>query len=285
MAFQTRNGRRVDFLAINDPGAPTDTHTEFMTLLDAGAEGVGAEPLFGSGRGELDVFDLLAGNLRVVRVLVESLGVKKGAGIALHVLQQTLRTAKSSTAYQTYWTGAMETGGVPGKFAIVPNTDENPLRSLTPAERYLTEEWRARQGRGTVEFDLLWLPFIDEKVTSLVDLTEGWEERPRHVGHVIFPQTGGASEEDRLWAVLAAEMGANPGNWVRDKSNGIPEPGTEFTCARKIAYRKSQEGRNVLPEATYASVFQTGEIDTLLAEELNRRRAEKRRQGHIDSAQ
>jgi hypothetical protein len=178
----------------------------------------------------------------------------------------------------------VETGGIPGKFAMVPVTDENKLRSLTPGERHLTEEWRERQAQGPIVFDMHWLPFIDEKVTSLTDLTEGWEERPHLVGQVTFPQSDGTSEQDRLWAALAIEMGANPGNWVRNKDNSIPEPGTEFTCARKFAYRKSQAGRDVLPEVDYAQVFESGEIGGTLAEELKRRRAKKKDIGHVDTA-
>ena len=100
------------------------------------AEGAGTEPLFGSGLGDLDLADLMASNLGLVKSLVGSLGIKKGGGTALHVLKQTLRTARSATAYQTYWTGIVETGGTPGKFAIVPISDENDLRALHPGERY-----------------------------------------------------------------------------------------------------------------------------------------------------
>ena len=84
--------------------------------------------------------------------------------------------------------------------------------------------------------------------------------------------------------VKAAEMGANPGNWVRNRENSIPEPGTEFTCARKFAYQKSQAGRDVLPAGAYAQVFQSGEIGSELAEELNRRRVAKRDLEHIDTS-
>ena len=34
-AFHTARGERVDFLTINDPTSPTDTHPDFVTLLDA----------------------------------------------------------------------------------------------------------------------------------------------------------------------------------------------------------------------------------------------------------
>lgn len=284
LAFQTHSGLRVDFLGINHPAAPTDTHVEFMKLLAATAEGAGAEPPFGGGFGELDLPDLLASNLQVVRSLIGSLGIKRGGGVALHVLAQTLRTARSTTACQTYWTGIVETGGVAGKFVIDPASDENRLRPLTPGDRYLTHEWRERQARAPVEFHLHWIPFIDEQATSLTELTEGWQERRHLVGHVIFPQSDAMSEEARLWAALAAEMGANPGNWVRDRENSISHPAAEFTVARQIVYRKSQGARGVLPEDAYAGCFATGEIDSALAAELSRRRAKKQELGHIDTA-
>src|SRR5258708_6636307 len=41
VAFQTRAGKRVDFLTINDPTAPTDTHPQSVTLLDATADAAG----------------------------------------------------------------------------------------------------------------------------------------------------------------------------------------------------------------------------------------------------
>src|SRR5271165_395229 len=41
LAFLTPVGARVDFVAINDPAAPTDTHPQFMQLLAATAAGAG----------------------------------------------------------------------------------------------------------------------------------------------------------------------------------------------------------------------------------------------------
>lgn len=284
VAFQTDGGARVDFLTINHPAAPTDTHKEFVSLLQATADGAGAEPPFGSGAGELDLLDLLASNTALTRSLITSLGIKRGGGTALHVLGQTLRTAKSSTAYQSYWTGAVEAGGQIGKVVFVPVKDDNPLRSLKPGERHLTEDWRTRQASGSLDFDVYWLPFVDEASTPLGELTEAWQENPQRIGKLSFPQIDWQSQEARHWAALAAEIGANPGNWVRDTANSIPEPATEFTCARKLAYRLSQIGRGALPEELYAGVFQSGRITESLAEELDRRRHIKKTGRHIDSA-
>jgi len=270
LAFLTPDGARVDFIAINDPAAPTDTPGEFMKLLAGTAEAAGSA--------------IVASEATLSLSLVRRLGVTRGAQIIAHVTKQTLRTALSSTAYQSYWTGIVEVGGVLGKCLFVPIREENQFRGLAAGPQRLTEEWRERQGKGTVEFDLYWLPFIDELATPLLELTKAWQEHRCLVGRAAFPQCDLRNEEAALWAALASEMGANPGNWVRDQTNSIAEPQTEFGLARKIAYRKSQEGRAVLPESEYADVFSSGVISDILAAELRRRRDAKRSMGHIDAA-
>jgi hypothetical protein len=104
------------------------------------------------------------------------------------------------------------------------------------------------------------------------------------VGIVVFPKTNLDSEEAKLWAILATEMGANPGNWVADKQNNIAQPASEFGVARKIAYQKSQEGRGALEPNFYRSVFSTGQITPELAQELQRRHDTKLKAGHICQA-
>jgi hypothetical protein len=284
VAFHTRRGERVDFLTINDPTSPTDTHPQFVKLLDATADAAGAEPPFASGVGRLDLANLAASNTRLILSLTASLGPLQGVQTAGHVARQTARTAVSTTAYQTYWTGIAEVGGALGKFMFLPTSDENRHRPPAPGERHLSAEWRARQARGEIAFTLHWLPFIDEQSTSTTKLTTAWEQRPALVGHVTFPQTDAASEAAQLWAALAAELGANPGNWVADAGNTIPEPGTEFTCARKFAYRRSQQGRDALPESAYAHVFRDEPMGAALTAELRRRRAAKAAAGHMDMA-
>jgi hypothetical protein len=284
VGFHTKGGQRVDFITINDPTSPTDIHPQFIKLLDATADAAGAKAAFGSGLGELDLADLAASNLKLVRSLILNLGPIIGVKVASHVAKQTARTAISSTAYQTYWTGIVEVGGELGKFMFLPTSDENGLRTPTPGERHLSEEWRQRQARGDIEFTLHWLGFIDEQSTSTTELTRRWVQRPVLIGHVTFPKIEPADTEAPLWAALTAELGANPGNWVADTGNTIPEPGTEFTCARKFAYRNSQAGRGALPEADYAHVFGGQPIGPTLAAELQRRRAVKDAKGHMDMA-
>jgi len=104
------------------------------------------------------------------------------------------------------------------------------------------------------------------------------------VGITVFPQTDLDSEDARLWAILATEMGANPGNWVADKLNSIQQPASEFGVARKIAYQKSQEGRGALEPNFYQSVFSTAQITPELAQELKRRHNTKLKAGHICQA-
>ncbi|HEX8812047.1 MAG TPA: hypothetical protein VF742_08655 [Terracidiphilus sp.] len=270
LAFRTPTGRRVDFLGINDPASPTDTHFQFIKLLEAtaGAAGSGFVP----------------GDLKLLASLTRSLGLVQGGETFTHIVRQTLRTTLSTTAYQTYWTGIEETGGPPAKFVIDPVTDENPVRIGLHDDHHLTAEWRERQARGPIEFNLYWLSFIGHDATSLVRLTRGWQEDRHLVGHLTFPQCDHTTPDARLWAALAAEMGANPGNWVHDRDDTILQPATEFGVARKLAYERSQAGRDALPETAYASVFENGTIDPGLQDLLNVRRSQKRREGHIDAA-
>src|SRR5262249_45201501 len=185
-------------------------HPQFITLLDATADAAGAEPAFGAGVGELDLANLAASNLQLIKSLIASLGLVLGSKVASHVAKQTARTAISSTAYQTYWTGIAEVGGVLGKFMFAPETSENALRSVTPGERHLSVEWRQRQARGDINFTLNWLPFIDEASTSTTELTKPWVQRPVAVGQVTFPGIDGSDAETAAWSMLAAELGANP---------------------------------------------------------------------------
>jgi hypothetical protein len=227
---------------------------------------------------------VVVSNLELHANLTSSLGPIQGAETFNHVVGQTLRTTLSTTAYQTYWTGIEETGGPPGKFKIEPVQNENPVRIGLLDDRHLTAEWRKRQAEGPIEFNLYWLSFIDHEATSLVTLTRAWHEKPHLIGQLTFPQCDYTTPDARLWAALAAEMGANPGNWIHDRDDTIPQPATEFGVARKLAYENSQAGRDALPETAYASVFKNGIIDPVLKEMLSARRRKKQQEGHIDAA-
>ena len=179
----------------------------------------------------------------------------------------------------------MEVGGTAGKFTFVPISDENRHPGFRPGERHLSAEWKKRQAQGDVEFRLYWIPFLNQEQTPTAELTGRWDEGHKQVvGRITFPKTELDSAEARLWAILASEMGANPGNWVHDQDNTIKEPATEFGAARKIAYRLSQEGRGALDPESYRSVFETGQISPDLAQELKRRREEKDKEGHVSWA-
>jgi len=271
LAFMTDRGRRVDFIGLNDPAAPTDTPAEFMKLLAATA--------VAAGRGPLASIAAVGANL------IRGAGPLDGAKIFAHVTKQTARTALSSTAYQTYWTGIVEAEGTLGKCVLAPASDDNGLRGLTAGASYLTQEWCARQAKGPVEFHVYWVPFLDEERTPTMTLTRAWQEERHLIALATFPALDDRNEEVVLWSVLASEMGSNPGNWVRNRADSIPLPETEFGLARGIAYEKSQQGRGVLLEPEYREVFSRGEIGARLAAELRRRRAAKRAAGHVDAAE
>lgn len=284
-AFQTPDGHRVDFLGINDATSPTDNHHDFMDVLYATGASAGADFPYAGAWGEYDALNLIAEQKEFAEALKERMGWVKGGKALMHLTNQTLRTFFSSTAYQTYWTGIVEVGSTAGKFTFVPTRDENKRPGFRPGERHLTEEWEKRQRDGDLVFALYWIPFLDEDKTSARKLTAPWQEAHKElVGHITFPKTELDSEEAQLWAILASEMGANPENWVHNKDNSIREPATEFGTARKIAYRKSQEGRGALDPRSYQSVFTTGRISTELAQELRQRREKKRKAGHVSWA-
>lgn len=98
-AFQSPAGARVDFLTINDPTSPTDSHRDFVAVLEATAAAAGAEAPFGGKAGGLDLLDLAAVQTKFALALVQSMGIRNGLKALGHILNQTLTTARSSTAF------------------------------------------------------------------------------------------------------------------------------------------------------------------------------------------
>src|SRR5688572_3114538 len=190
-AFRAPDGRRVDFITINDTGAPTDTPKEFVALLKATADAaVGTQ---GAG-----AVNLLASQTRLLAGLVRHAGLRAPA-IATQVIRQTARTSRSSTAYQQYWTGVVRARDVLGKFTFVPVNDVNGHRPDGAGDHYLTDDWARRHGAGAIEFRLYWIPFLDEARTPLADLTRGWNEDHRtRVATVTFPAVDPAALETKL---------------------------------------------------------------------------------------
>jgi hypothetical protein len=263
-AFRAPSGRRVDFVTINDPTAPTDTPEEFIALLKATAD---------SARTGSQAALLLS--------LARHAGLRAPI-IATHILRQTSRTIRSSTAYQPYWTGIVRARDTLGKFTFVPARDLNTPRDEDADPQYLTKDWRARQSQSALVFDLHWIPFIDERETPAGNLTRAWDQDHRvRVGTLTFPQIDPSSRDATLAALLASEMGANPGNWVETPGHsGDTLPATEYTAARQLAYRVSQRERHALDDVLYESFFTTGTISPELEQELLRRRDRKTSIGH-----
>lgn len=282
LAFRTGD-RRVDFLGINHPTSPTDTIDEFIALLAATAEAAGVKIPFGD-IGRLELGNLAAAQLKMFNVLRKRLGFARATRIYAHVAKQTSRTLLSSSAYQPYWTGILKLADTLGKFTLVPQEDVNRRRWISPGPRHLTIDWRERNTRGDLTFRLFWIPYLRERETPIDRLTENWAEAHRvEVGSVTFTRTDAGTREAKLFAVLASEMGANPGNWIGDRdrnSENLDGPATEFEAGRFLAYRKSQSGRSALPESLYASVFESGEIAPDLARELVRRYRSNRETEH-----
>jgi hypothetical protein len=282
LAFQTRARERVDFLAINDGSAPTDTVAEFVALLAATAAAAGAKVPFG-GAGKLDLGNLTASQAKLLHALAKRLGFVRAVGIYLHLVRQTARTALSSSAVQRYWTGVVEAGTTLGKFTFVPGSEIHGLRSLRPGARHLSEDWERRSRAANVVFAVRWIPFVNEKETPLAKLSKRWSEAGAvPVGTATFIRSEAGSREERLVALLASEMGANPGHWMsgREGEPGREFPVTTFAAGRKLAYAVSQKSRGALPEAAYQEFFDTGgAIGPALEAELLRRHEQKGRSG------
>ena len=266
VAFQARSGRRIDFVTINDPTSPTDTPEEFVALLQATADAAGAP-------------GLLANQARLLLSLARHAGIR-AASIAAHVSGQTRRTVRSSSAYQRYWTGIVRARDTFGKFTFVP-VDPPVQSSHGRGSKQFTEDWRTRTAAGPLTFELHWIPFLNERETPLDDLTTAWrDEHQVRVGTVVFPQVKTETRESKLIALLASELGANPGNWQETTdASAAGLPSTRFTAARALAYRLSQRHRQALPEESYRSFFEKGEISDALASTLIARYKEKQAAG------
>lgn len=271
--------RRVDFIAINHPASPTDDHQSFVALLHATV----ASTRVAEAVGRLPIVRSVASSLGLTAALIREMGVVKGTRTAVHVARQTLRTARSKSALQPYWTAVVEIGGQSGKFIFLPGEASVEPAQTGPRSQRLTRDWQGRQAAGPVTFDAYWTPFIDEASTSKTHLSRAWQERPHPIGQVVFPQQLPEDETAGLWAVLADEMGAHPGNWVGAR-NGSIDNSVEFAAARTIAYRSSQSGRNALPADTYREVFMSGQLPPSLETELRRRWNLKLASGHVSQA-
>ena len=274
-AFQSDDGRRVDFITINHGGAPTDTPAEFIALLKATADAAGGDHSPG-------LANLFASQAKLLAALVRHAGTRAPA-IATQVIRQTSRTTGSSSACQPYWTGVVRARDALGKFTFVPTREVNVKRPASAGERYLSLDWRTLQAAGPLEFRLYWIPFLSEQETPIRDLTREWTEHHKvPVGRVTFPLVAADARQAKLEALLASEMGANQGNWIENDRTAaaVDLPATEYTAARFLAYRVSQRLRNALSDTAYVSFFEKGEIDATLSAELVRRYRQKRAAGH-----
>ena len=279
LSFMAPEERRVDFIAINHPASPTDTHRSFVALLHATIASTRASEAVARP----SIARRAASSIGLTAALIGRLGLVRGARTALHVARQTSRTARSKSALQPYWTGVIEIGGESGKFIFRPGEGSVEPARTGPRSQRLTRDWQGRQAAGPIRFNVYWTPFIDEASTSKTDLSRVWKEEPKLIGEVSFPQQLAEDETAGLWASLAEEMGAHPGNWV-GAGSGLIDNAAEFAAARTLAYRASQSGRDALPIETYRAVFTSGQIPPSLEAELRRRREIKLASGHRSHA-
>ncbi len=224
-AFRTPDGRRVDFITINDPTSPTNTPEEFIALLKATADAAGTEVPLGHV-GSLDAGNVLASQARLLVSLARHAGTRAPA-IATHVIAQTSRTVQSSSAYQPYWTGVVRARDVLGKFTFVPTSEINTARPITPGQRHLSADWRERQRAGALDFRLFWIPFISEQTTPLNELTRAWAQNHRvEVGMVTFPKIDLRLEEREACRHPRVGDGGQSGQLDRDeRGSGTGAPG------------------------------------------------------------
>jgi hypothetical protein len=172
-----------------------------MDVLHATGEAAGAEVPFVGDWGAYNSLNLIAEQMEFGKALKERMGLIKAGRTLLHLTKQTSRTFRSSTAYQTYWTGVEEIGGTAGKFTFVPVQDENRPPQFRPGERYVSEEWKKRQQSGDVRFLLYWISYLNEEKTPTKALTAPWKEDHKQLaGTVTFTQADPESEEAQLWA-------------------------------------------------------------------------------------
>jgi hypothetical protein len=279
LSFMAPEGRQVDFITINHPASPTDNHPSFVALLHATITSTKVAEAAGGPW----IVRTVASSLGLTAALIRRMGVVKGTRTAVHVARQTFRTARSRSAVQPYWTGVVELGGRSGKFIFLPGEASAGPAQAGPRSQRLSRDWRGRQAAGPITFDVYWTPFLDEASTSRTRLSRGWKEQLRPIGQVVFPQQLPDDETAGLWAVLADEMGAHPGNWVGARNVSIDNP-VEFAAARTIAYRSSQSGRDALPVEAYREVFTSGQLPRPLETELRRRRDLKLASGHVSQA-
>jgi hypothetical protein len=276
-SFVTAAGRQVDFIALSTPALPGDDRLAGMDFLRAAADAAGPDSISPS--------PLAPGHRLMRESLIKSRGVARAERMLDLIAQKGEHTASGGTAYQSYWTGVVEINGTLGKFTMVPLTSASSLRAIHPGERYLTRDWARRQSSGDIAFGLYWISYLDERRTSLEDNSQPWSEtHKRLVAHLIFPRTDMTTNDATLWAALAAEMGADPGNWVCDAGDSVREPSTEVGLLRKLAYERSNRTRDALPLEAYGAAVQTGRIGDELAAELARRVERKRQLRHVDQA-
>ena len=165
---------------------------------------------------------MLASQTRLLVSLARHAGTRAPA-IATHVIAQTLRTVRLSSAYQPDWTGVVRARDVLGKFTFVPTSDVNTARPIAPREKHLSADWRERQRAGALDFRLFWIPFVSEQATPSNELTRAWAQDHRvEVGMVSFPKNRSRLEEREARRNSRVGDGGQPGQLDSKRARGPP---------------------------------------------------------------
>ena len=179
-----------------------------------------------------------------------------------------------------YWNGIVRARDTFGKFTFVP-VDPPVQTSHGRGPKQFTEVWRARTAAGPLTFELRWIPFLNERETPLGDLDHRVAGRaPGARWHRRVP--AGADRDQGIEAHRASCLGARRQSWQlagNDRRSAEKLPSTRFTAARALAYRLSQQHRQALPEESYRSFFENGEVSAALAATLIARYKEKQAAG------
>ena len=265
LAFMSPAGKRIDFVTINDPTAPTNTPGEFIALLKATAD---------SAR---------TGSQAVLLLSLARHAGLRAAAIATHVIGQTARTTRSSTAYQP----VLDRGGAGERDARQVRVRADRGRQHAARSGAGSAVSDPRLARASAGGSAHLRPVLDSvrrrradadrEVDAAVGAGPPREGRPCHVPAYRSRFTRG----DARSAPRVGD-GREPGNWFEepDRHGADILPATEYTAARALAYRRSQQERQALPDESIVSFFTTGAISPELADELLRRQRQKQSIAH-----
>ncbi|HET8576506.1 MAG TPA: hypothetical protein VFO18_05370 [Methylomirabilota bacterium] len=138
------------------------------------------------------------------------------------ILIKTARPVRSLGA-EEYEVAAVQIGPRVARLVIAPSAELSSrlVKGWKPLSRdYLRENWIENRKRGPMRFDLVLLPYRNERDTPLEDAHVGWKTEHIKVGELVVPALGGLNEEAAQEA-LVEQMAFQP--WHTFKANSRRE--------------------------------------------------------------